>query len=76
MKYKSVKNPRKCPKCGSDKIANIMYGLPNNSPSLQQEIRENKIVFGGCCITENDPSWKCVDRKTVFYRNRLILKVG
>jgi predicted Zn-ribbon and HTH transcriptional regulator len=34
MKYKSVKKPEKCPECGSDKIAYILYGLPNYSLSL------------------------------------------
>jgi predicted Zn-ribbon and HTH transcriptional regulator len=28
MKYKSIEKPDKCPECGSDKIARILYGLP------------------------------------------------
>jgi hypothetical protein len=74
MKYKFVNKPEKCPECGSDKIAYIMYGLPNYSPSLQQEIRENKIVLGGCCITDDDPAWKCVDCKTYIYRIEIDFK--
>jgi hypothetical protein len=68
MKYKSTKKPDKCPECGSSKIAQILYGLPVFSPGLEKKINENKITLGGCCVSGNDPSWKCIDCGTVIFR--------
>jgi len=74
MKYKSAKKPNKCPECGSDKIASILYGLPAFSESLRLRIRENKTVLGGCCVTGNDPTWKCVDCGTAIYKLKIDFK--
>jgi rubrerythrin len=68
MKYKSAKKPDKCPECGSDRIADILYGLPSFSPSLRKEIEEDKRVLGGCCITNDDPTWQCTSCDTVIYK--------
>jgi hypothetical protein len=70
IKYESVSKPDSCPACGSIKIAVIMYGLPAKSPQLTQDVKDGKIVFGGCCITGNDPSWKCLDCLTFIFRHR------
>ena len=74
MKYKSVKKPDKCPNCGFDKIAYILYGLPNFTPSLRNEIRENKIALGGCFISDESPTWKCVACNTKIYRMKIDFK--
>jgi hypothetical protein len=71
MKYKSVKKPDKCPECGSSKIAEILFGLPAFSPSLEKKVKTREIVLGGCCITNDDPSWKCVTCNTVIYKMRI-----
>jgi predicted RNA-binding Zn-ribbon protein involved in translation (DUF1610 family) len=68
MKYKSIEKPDKCPECGSDKIAWILYGLPSFSENLRKKLKNDEIVLGGCCITKNDPSWKCIDCGTVIFR--------
>jgi hypothetical protein len=73
MKYTSAKKPEKCPCCGSDKIAIICYGLPAFSPRLREDIKENKIVLGGCCVSEHDPTWKCVDCNSVIYKMQIDL---
>lgn len=44
--------PRKCPKCGSLKIARIVYGLVDFTPDLDKELKERKVVLGGCVIEE------------------------
>ena len=74
MKYKFVNKPDICPKCGSNKIAPILYGLPQFSPVLRQKIRENKIVLGGCCVSNDSPSWKCVACNTVIYKMEIDYK--
>ncbi len=67
MKYKSAIKPERCPECGSNKIANILYGLPVYSDDLKQRIKENKVVLGGCCISGNDPVWKGTSCNIVIY---------
>ena len=74
MKYKSVKKPDKCPNCGSDKIASILYGLPFFSRSLEQEIRDHKIVLGGCCVSNDSPTWKCIDCGVVIHKLEIDFK--
>ncbi len=48
-----------CNKCGSNNIALICYGLPEFSDDLQKKIDKGEIVLGGCCISDNDPQWRC-----------------
>jgi hypothetical protein len=55
MRFESVRKSKTCPKCGSFRIATILYGMPAYSPELMKEEKEGKIVFGGCCITGDDP---------------------
>lgn len=74
MTYKFANKPDKCPKCGSDKIADILCGLPNLSPGLRQEIRENKIVLGGCCISDESSTWKCIACNTVIHKLEIDFK--
>jgi hypothetical protein len=69
IRYESVEKPDSCPACGSDKIAQIMYGKPSSSEQLKQKLKERKIVLGGCCITADDPSWKCLKCSTNIYRH-------
>lgn len=60
--------PNICPVCGSKRIASYMYGLPMFSKKLEKEIDEGKIVLGGCCISDDDPLFKCLDCQKDFYR--------
>jgi hypothetical protein len=62
------RKPRKCPQCGSAKIADILYGLPIFSPELEKELKDGKIELGGCCISDDDPIWRCVDCETDIYK--------
>ena len=50
-----------CPKCGGTDIAMILYGLPQMSKDLEKKVKNKKIVFGGCCVGENDPELECND---------------
>lgn len=60
--------PRKCPVCGSNRIANILYGLPVMSPKMERELATGKLVLGGCCITDDDPEWQCADCNCPFFK--------
>jgi hypothetical protein len=55
------RKPRKCSQCGSSRIAVILYGMPEFSPELKKSLDEGDIVLGGCCITDDDPTWKCAE---------------
>jgi len=44
----------KCPKCGSNKVMWIAYGLLRPDYIL----RDDEIP-GGCCVSEDDPKWHC-----------------
>lgn len=59
--------PERCPLCGSAKVAPILYGLPNFNEELERALDEGKIALGGCEITGDDPSWKCLNCGAVFY---------
>jgi transposase-like protein len=56
--------PLVCPKCGAERIAEIMYGLPNfDSPSLHKKLDSGQVVLGGCVLMGSNPRWHCHDCK-------------
>ncbi len=69
--YFSKTKPKKCPHCGSKKVAKILYGLPAFSKELEKELKEGKTVLGGCVVTDCDPTWQCTDCKTRIYQEKL-----
>lgn len=42
------------------KVAVILYGLPDFTTKLQQDLDEKRVVLAGCVIFENSPGWQCV----------------
>jgi len=50
---------KKCPKCGSEKIAPILYGMPAFDEEMERELNDQKLYLGGCCITGSDPEYHC-----------------
>lgn len=56
-----AKRPKNCPHCNSPRIAKILYGLPNYDNKMAKDISEEKIVLGGCCISDDDPDYQCVE---------------
>jgi hypothetical protein len=60
-KHKYKRKPRKCPECKSNRIASIRYGMHPYSEKLEDDIKQGKIVLGGCCDDDNDPKWQCTD---------------
>jgi hypothetical protein len=65
---KVKRKPRKCPQCGSIKVATILRGMPIFSEKLMTDISEGKVFLGGCCITENDPDWQCSECHMQFFK--------
>ena len=49
-----MKNPKHCPKCKSEKVLRIVYGLLDDPFAL----KDNEYP-GGCIVSNNDPDWHC-----------------
>ncbi len=63
------RKPRKCPQCGSSKIAVILYGMPEPDLEFDKSLNDGDIVLGGCCISGDDPQWKCAECEVDIYKN-------
>lgn len=44
-----------CPVCGSEKIAEIVYGMPAFSEDLEAKIDAGEVILEGCCLPEGEP---------------------
>ncbi|MCR5352919.1 MAG: hypothetical protein K6D98_01280 [Clostridiales bacterium] len=52
---------KKCPKCGSNKTASIVYGLISPDEETKRALENHEIILGGCCISDEDPKFYCFD---------------
>ncbi len=52
---------KKCPKCGSRRVAPILYGMPAFDEELEQQLNDEKLYLGGCCVSECDPQYHCFE---------------
>ena len=58
QKYQEVcKLMKRCPRCSSTDIAKIVWGLPNMESFKKED--KDKYVFGGCCVSDDDPEYSC-----------------
>lgn len=69
-RYEYQDKPAACPVCQSKRIAKILWGFPDFSEQLKDDLDAGKIALGGCCISDDDPVWRCADCHTNFYRKR------
>lgn len=49
----------KCPKCGSERVAPILYGMPALNEEIERDLKEEKLFLGGCCVSINNPEFHC-----------------
>lgn len=66
----AAEKPKRCPNCGSTQVARIQYGEPAFDAKLEREMAEGRVVLGGCCVTDDDPSWQCVDCGEQMWRTQ------
>jgi hypothetical protein len=59
MIRKGKRTKPSCPGCGSSDLARIMYGLPIESAALTKAIERGEVALGGCCVSGDDPEWRC-----------------
>ena len=51
-----------CPYCGSQNIAEYLYGYPDlDDDELEKQIENKEVILGGCIITDDNPSFHCND---------------
>jgi hypothetical protein len=50
---------QRCPRCSADCIARLLYGLPDRSPDLQEEVDLGLVVLAGSAFCSTDPQWHC-----------------
>ena len=67
-RFVEARKPRKCPACGSNIVAAILYGMPDMSEELQSKIESGNVVLGGCCQEMNGPVWQCSQCGTSIYK--------
>jgi hypothetical protein len=75
MKTSFSGKPRKCPNCGSRKIAAYLYGMPAYTPDLEKELQQGTIALGGCSIGAEMPEWVCIDCKTDLFKAGRLEKI-
>lgn len=53
--------PAKCPRCGSERVADIRYGYVLITPDLEAKLQAGKTCLGGCIVShlDADPQWCC-----------------
>jgi hypothetical protein len=50
-----------CPICKSKNTIPILYGYPDYTEELQKEVKEGKIMIGGCLWMGDSPTHWCKD---------------
>lgn len=68
-RFVSKRKPHVCPACKGKRIAPILYGEPAFTPELEAALRAGTIALGGCCLSGDDPVWKCADCGSEIYRS-------
>ena len=53
--------PAKCPRCGSGKVASILYDVGLGDRKLQADPRARRAVRARRAPTGNDPRWCCLN---------------
>lgn len=59
-----------CPNCNSTNTCNIMYGLPDFTPELEQKLAAGEVLLGGCVIEEDSPNRHCNECELDFDTNK------
>ena len=50
-----LRKPKNCPRCGSTKLAQILYGRP--TAEAMEAVERGEVVLGGCFVLPHQPDW-------------------
>ncbi len=53
--------PAKCPRCGSARVASLLYAPEGADRKPQEELRARRAVPADHARTGNDPRWRCLN---------------
>ncbi len=53
-----MENPPTCPRCHSDEVLPIAYGMP--SPEMVEGSAAGRVALSGCVVWPEAPDWRCV----------------
>ncbi len=66
LRNTTARKRRVCPACGSRNTARILYGEIILTEKLHEQSQKGKLVFGGCCESNDSPDRHCKDCDTSF----------
>jgi hypothetical protein len=52
--------PPRCPKCSSEKVAEIIYRMVASDPEIEKQVGTGKIILAGCVVPKDPRRWQCV----------------
>ena len=50
---------RVCPKCNSNNITSLLWGLPNFSAELEKKIAKGEVELRGCSVSGDSKNFRC-----------------
>lgn len=53
-----MESPKACPRCRSDEVVPVVYGMP--SAELVEQSRAGRVALGGEVHWPEAPDWRCV----------------
>jgi hypothetical protein len=59
--------PGPCPHCSSSDVVRIVWGFPTLNAFRDAEA--GRVALGGCCVTDQDPEWHCMECGKDFGRS-------
>lgn len=72
--WHDIKKKKRCPLCGENTIAAVIYGYFTNDDDLNAKLNAKQVVWGGCETEPNNPRWKCMNCGTWFHPSGKITK--
>ena len=52
-----LRRPKNCPRCGSLRFVEILYGRPTSEG--MEAVDRGEMILGGCFIMPGQPDWAC-----------------
>ncbi len=60
--------PDRCPKCGTSRLATIIYGIPDfENHQLWHRLDRGELILAGNYTGEDYPLWQCLDCNAHLY---------
>lgn len=69
-RFSARRKPNKCPRCGAKTVARILWGFPYLTEALEKDMEAGRVVLGGCCVSDDDPTWSCTTCGAEIHKER------